>query len=420
MEDNKNCEKQNRLLIQFQKKNNVLPSSWEIGNFIDNFSNYYYKISLINTLADRISSKTNPSNIFILDESFKLNRSYNWLKDINIMNRNIVHLYTMGCPISLYPNKDIIKLNYIFKVFRRCNELLRLYKSRVLARNNINHFTGLIYEKKIKLEDILIKIIEMAAKNLSARNQDTYNKRIKSIRNIINQINLKYYYNLMDHSIDIKSIIHKLNQLNTLNEEDSLTDNEDLLIKKYFSQFFGILNSHTKPVICIYDSKTKNIEILGIGHINKQKREYDFIDVKNIGHNSPPIADIIVGLTNGACTLYTTVQDEKRKRELHELKLKKEKLHILQEKSKLYALHNGDIEDKIAKVDSEIESMEIINQLVEKENTNSVEQITNDYIRENSKQVYNACQERAKNIIYNNKYKVINMEVCNNNFDTKI
>ncbi|MFW3441990.1 hypothetical protein ACN9J6_10705, partial [Aliarcobacter butzleri] len=110
--------------IEFTLKQEVEKklSPWELSSFINNFNTYYYKNELLNTIAIALNNGISAENIIIFDESFKLNRIYNKFVNISLKDKNIKYLYTLGKPVSLFPNENIFIINLIFKYFRNINE----------------------------------------------------------------------------------------------------------------------------------------------------------------------------------------------------------------------------------------------------------------------------------------------------------
>ncbi|WP_133051127.1 hypothetical protein, partial [Ruminiclostridium hungatei] len=98
----------NRVSLEFVRDREGLLNPWQISNFIGRLSSYYYKIELINTVALALQYGVKPNSIFILDESFKASQYYNNLYDINLFSDDILHLYNIGKPISLFPNRTIL------------------------------------------------------------------------------------------------------------------------------------------------------------------------------------------------------------------------------------------------------------------------------------------------------------------------
>lgn len=111
-DSSKVIDEESRIEIKLRKTDDEVPTSWEIGNFIDKLSCYYYKFELINVICKAINEGIHPKNIFILDESFKIDRSYINLDTMAVTDKKIKNLYTIGKPKSIYPNKKLYMLNH--------------------------------------------------------------------------------------------------------------------------------------------------------------------------------------------------------------------------------------------------------------------------------------------------------------------
>ena len=161
-DSSKFIDEETRISIRLKRKSDIVPSPWEIGNLIDNLSRYYYKMELLNVISKAISNNISPKNIFILDESFKLNQGYNNLDTMSITDIKIKSLYTIGLPISLYPNKNVFMLYMIFKTFRRCNEEIYKYTKKFVTRDEIVLYTDKYFNKQILEKKVIEGIVDNA------------------------------------------------------------------------------------------------------------------------------------------------------------------------------------------------------------------------------------------------------------------
>lgn len=75
-----------RVNLEMKRDGEKLLSSWQISSFIENLSRSYYKNELLNTIESYINKGTDLENIFIIDESFKLNNIYKNLGILNLRN----------------------------------------------------------------------------------------------------------------------------------------------------------------------------------------------------------------------------------------------------------------------------------------------------------------------------------------------
>lgn len=420
MEENKKIElfdsskfidEDTQIKFRLKRKNCIIPSPWEIGNLIDNLSSYYYKIELLNVISKALSNNISPTNIFILDKCFKLNQSYNNLDTMLITSAKIKHLYTVGLPISLYPNKNVFMLNMIFKTFRLCNEEIFKRRKKLINRDEISAYTKAYFFEKNSEHKVIESIVNNAIYFMKSR------KPVQSPQAIENAI--KGLYSVRDR-IFSELIQYKADELEMPNIEKELcnfdlyNNNKELLgntvYNKYYTQFLHLINKVTRPVVCIYYDETKQIQFLSLGHINKNKRKNTFFDVKNISHNSPFVGDFITGAVNGVCTVVKTKNEIDRNNELHELLLKEEqlKIQILEAQSRKA---NSEAETaKLEKLKKQIELEEKICDMNNKYGENPAKSVDNPYIKYQISKVYGTIQQSSQTLLSNNKLELVNIE----------
>ena len=69
-----------RLEIELKRDKDKIFTPWQIQDFIGKLASTYYKLDLINSISNKINLGVKKENIFIIDESFKYQNSYDFLK----------------------------------------------------------------------------------------------------------------------------------------------------------------------------------------------------------------------------------------------------------------------------------------------------------------------------------------------------
>ncbi|EET84619.1 conserved hypothetical protein [Clostridium carboxidivorans P7] len=187
--------------VKFKRKDEKPLSVWEVANFINNFSTYYYKFEIIETIAIALNESIDPRNIFIFSKSFLLNNVYSELDIIDLSNSEIPYILSLGNMISMFPNDKLININFILKAYNEINEILKnakIYKTVdssyiIKCFNNIKH---LPVGKEIKnLEtECNVFISDLEDKNLKEKVKEVF-KNIK-----------KEYFEYGQSKIKIKSL----------------------------------------------------------------------------------------------------------------------------------------------------------------------------------------------------------------------
>ncbi|SDD48077.1 hypothetical protein SAMN05428987_4910 [Paenibacillus sp. CF095] len=286
-QQNQSTDLDKRIEIIFKRPTEELLSPWEISNFINQFSSNYYKNELLISISKAINSGTPVENIFILDDSFKINTSYSKLDAIDLNKASeILYLYHMGKPVSLFPNRKIYSINIIFNVFRTFNEIIYKLIHKRIAKKQLHNFINSPNDKSML--NNLSDLKDLAYNLLSKSNLREKNNEIeKAYGAAVNRIN-----KFDDEQIDID-----LMQDSFFEKDYALLKNEKYknLESKYFSSFFREFNNNSRPVVGIYYPETNKIQILCVNHINKTKRDSRFLDLKQFSHNSPYEVIILVG-----------------------------------------------------------------------------------------------------------------------------
>ena len=115
--------------------------------------------------------------------------------------------------------------------------------------------------------------------------------------------------------------------------------------------------------------------------------------------------DFITGLATGACTLASTVNDEKRKEEIHKLKVQQERIKLQHEQQKLENLYLEEDLHKLRIIEQKLKNFEAMESLVREYGNSYVENINNDYIRNRTNEIYRNNQIKTQELIIKNQYK---------------
>lgn len=374
-------EEDKKVRVCLRRNTDEVMSAWEISNFIANFNSYYYRIELLNSIDKAMRDGVEPSNIFILDESFKLNRSYNKLSHLDL-EHDLEHLYYIGKPVSLFPNERIRSLYLIFKYFRLVNEIL--FDARVTRLKS--DYIGYLFTEASRSNfiDSLKKLFNSAESLIDSKDNSSRQRLIRLNDSFISEWRL--YERDM---VSTNEIINILSEDYTKDIPNEYIDT----VNRHFESFFKYLIKIPRPVICVYNEQDNTVEVLSRAHINISERNNSFLDVQEISHNSP-----LKTLIDGGLGLYSTLNDEKRKNELHKLEKRKLELEV----------------DNLEK-DSQIKNMELImkelqirqlmNQ-IHSERVESMKTIDNPYVRKRMIETYGKVQINSRKLLSINSIDV--------------
>lgn len=239
-----------KVRLCFKRKTSEIMSSWEISNFLSNFSSYYYKLEIIDSVVKALKKGINPQDIFILDESFKLNRTYKKLNHLNL-DKEIKELYYIGKPVCIYPNQFIFNINVLFKYFRKYNEYLASIKLKRISTDMLSYFYDLSIDRdiKISLDELHMLITKQVQKKYKDKNF-----------NNIKESYIKEISNYQKDSISLSSVEELLEKpLSNLEEPNDF----ERLVIAYYDRFFNFLVRIPRPVVCVY---FKNKNVIEVNH----------------------------------------------------------------------------------------------------------------------------------------------------------
>lgn len=384
-----------RFQLKLIRKNDTPLNSWEISNTINQMTSYYFKNELVNSISLAINQGINPENIFILTESFGLNKSYEKIDILEIPDE-LKQLLVIGDPIGLFPSKDILFMNLLFKTYKEINQALYTSKPRLKLSEDVldisfsfiadgynnsgKYFTN---EIKMLISDARTKSIE---KDKNDNLDDVYNKITKIIQKYQNR-----YKAFEDDEATIDLIKE---HLLTGNIEEKSIKNFEKVFNRYFKKFYYYLSRVSRPIVGIYFKEENKIQIIGKSQINKKKRDTLFFDTREVSHNSPLQFLVEAGLGLGQLSIEK--ERLKMEKEMHELEKRKTKVEI-------------DLME-LELIEKQIEIYNKINDQLKNEGINEVYQIQNTYIKQQMME--------SKKKIFNGYHRLVNrnqLEIDPNN-----
>ncbi|WP_242254849.1 hypothetical protein [Bacillus cereus group sp. BfR-BA-01403] len=294
-----------RVNLEMKRDGEKLLSSWQISAFIENLSRSYYKNELLNTIESYLNKGTDLENIFIIDESFKLNNIYKNLGILNLRNeRDAKTLYHLGKTIGMFPNEKLIKINCMFEIFRKVNETLSEYKVKGLNKKKLSGLITFSISPNTTMIAIKEKIISLANENLNQSSQEEVrdneqNKKIdrKKLANSLESstVQVMSFYQKMESDFISLAITKESILANDIKDINKIPSN----IAGYFNTFKSTFDTLIRPIIGIYNPNDNSVEIICRDFIDKTlyvEENKRFLDIKSISRNSPLTVCIILGV----------------------------------------------------------------------------------------------------------------------------
>lgn len=386
-----------RVEVNFDRKISEPLSTWEVSKFVGRFNTCYYKIELVNTIAIAINNGIKPENIVMLDKAFKVNERYENFNTIDLKNDGVSDMYSIGNPISIFPNDDITQINFLFKLFKKLNK--KLYETsnqRLTKDDHKKYYNKLINNNFNEAVEWLCKRTKLKIKNEESEVE------IKNYIDESKNITFQQYNKYTKDKISFQ-YLSEIIASNNLNEVDK---SYKILISKYYSRFFNLITKLPRPIVGIYNKDTNQIDILCRAHINIKERNQTFLDLKEISHHSPLKALFEAGLD-----IYSTIKDEGRKKEIHEYEIEIKRL----EKIKLEKeINNLEIDQEIAKIKKYnllLYTHKKLDELTDDQEKVGIKNITNQYISSQLNQIYKNTQENVNAMINENQFKIENEKI---------
>lgn len=294
-----------RVNLEMKRDGEKLLSSWQISAFIENLSRSYYKNELLNTIESYLNKGTDLENIFIIDESFKLNNIYKNLGILNLGNeRDAKTLYHLGKPIGMFPNEKLIKINCMFEIFRKINETLSEYKVKGLNKKKLSGLITFSISPNTTMIAIKEKIISLANENLNQSSQEEVrdneqNKKIdrKKLANSLESstVQVMSSYQKMESDFISLAITKESILANDIKDINKMPSN----MAGYFNTFKSSFDTLIRPIIGIYNPNDNSVEIICRDFIDKTlyvEENKRFLDIKSISRNSPLAVCVVLGV----------------------------------------------------------------------------------------------------------------------------
>ncbi|OEH85174.1 hypothetical protein BHU72_06070 [Desulfuribacillus stibiiarsenatis] len=321
---------------------------WELSNFINNFGNEYYKLDLLRTISKELQHGISPRNLLILNNPIK--RKYFNFEYVDLTKDNQFFAFqSIGYPITLYPNKTILKISILIRLYKRLNAIL----TRNISTSILFRASKLIGDS---FTDALDELTSAAIRNLPKTATGTLKNNIsnqkKELESEFNEY-LKYEHDIDDYI----TILDK-------NKNDNVTSLEKFPL--YFNSFFEAFNKIQKPLIGVYLEEENKVKILCSDHLKKRKETLPELDFKSFGHNSPSFFDVLPNVAQVGKTIYDATQEQKVRNEqikteqltqeyiVEKIETEKVKRKFLEEHIKNLQQKNSTQSNKIGTIDQEI------------------------------------------------------------------
>jgi hypothetical protein len=396
----KNRPLNKRFQLKLVRTNETPLNSWEISNTLNLLASYYYKSELINSISLALNEGITPDSIFILTESFSLNRSYEKI-DILKFPEDIRVLCNIGDPISLIPSKRILFMNIVFKTYKEINEVLYTSKPRLrLPDDVLVESFGFIDDGYGAVNKYFINLLKEMIRDAKSNDQKRQTENLDSVFDKCTKIlqkHLSRYATYEKNEVQIDLLKDYLLGLSVDEKELKNIKNLDTMKQRYFDKFYYYLSRVSRPVIGIYYHEERKIQIIGKSQINKKKRDALFFDTKQISHNSPLQYLIEAGMGLG------------------QLSIEKERLKLEQEKHE-WERKKAEIEIQTLKQEQQIKEIELYQKKLEffdqmknhlkEEGVNEVYQIQNPYLRQNMIESRQKIYEGYHKVIVRNQLEV--------------
>lgn len=359
---------------------------WEVSTFLGKFNTYYYKSEVINTIAIALNQGILAENIMVFDKSFNISNQNSQLSYLSLTDSDIKYLYYIGLPYSLLPNKTIYLLNRLFFYFRDINEFLFNHKGKRINRDNLGKLYGKFNTYDFNSMILLLKeYVDNSLNNITLEKSQI--KLLNKIYDNFNDDYLKYESDETEIERFKECIIN-----NTLTSEDT----KNKIYNKYFKDFYYYLNNIQRPFVVVKNQSTNILTVLCRGQFNKDDIKSSTLDLKSISHNSP-----FKAIIKGGIELFRIFIPGDR---LNEIKNKQETIEILTASQNDIDIKKDlksytEIQLKIDKISKEKETLLKIHEVEKLGNTNNVDSLRIENIKNKLKEEEESNQTKSKNLL---------------------
>jgi hypothetical protein len=374
--------KNKKIEITFRREKGGMLTSWELSSLLNNVSSNYYKNELLRLVLNKVGNGTDAKDVVILDNSFQFDKSYNKLQEINLGNPDSLKwMYQIGKPISMLPNQDVFRIYLLFDTFARINQLFYGKQIRRLDRKTLFGFVDTnknfdecldnINEYALDQVEYYEKQSEIEELNKKKEEKDIFSTK-KKIGEIVESAKKEDEAYRKDEEL-MKKFIDEAEK-----DKSDLENDEYSRIKAaYFVPFFDRFTTLSRPLIGIYSKQKQKISILGINHINRDKRDEEFFDIKSISHESPVKITLAVGRGYSNLLQYSLEMEEEQ----------------ILSKRPIQKLNQADRQkyDRLMDLDNQIQNLPG-NGIFTLEN--QLANIRNKFVREEFEIFHKACKEK--------------------------
>lgn len=260
--------------------------SWRVTDFANKISEIHYKEELLVEVQKKLTEGIESKNIFIFDSSFSIHKTNRYIGKHSLNSETgVKNLYHLGLPISLYPNKEILAIFYIFRSFSKLYTEFNKDSIKIrLDKSNIKRF---VEEARASEEELLVtkfqKYIDQCLNRVS--NSEKKQELSERLKEIFSEMKKGY-----------KNKIANQNKFVELDKKYLLLENEMTkkdkrkfknLYKETIGKFEYYFITNKRPIIGIYDSENNKIEILCVNFIKQDGMDDKQFNLKEISHNSP-------------------------------------------------------------------------------------------------------------------------------------
>lgn len=382
----------NRIEVKFQSTDEKPLSGFQLPEFMNNLSKYYYKLDLINEISRYINEGSEVKNIFIISDSFEVNNQYKHLrkcKDINLDKPiDVEKLYNLGKPISMFPNDKFIRINLVFKLYEKIYTYFNKNKIDKLPKKYLSTYINSDFNDTLnKIENDCNIII-----NNQLSEEDDILDKTNQIKKYIKEVDGEYKAYLTDSQ--------RINMFEDLisKTESEITEEQKIeyrdIEKKYFRKFFRYLKTLDRPIVGIYDESSNSINILKSEYMFNDRESESFLDYKDYSHNSPFIITLVAGfaLVEIVYIVWKSLKENKT------IISKEEENETLEEENR-----------------KEINDM--LEEIANSDELNQNKNVKNNYVKEKLSIVKEKTQKSSKNVL--KRYKVANNKMIINLDDYK-
>lgn len=378
-----------RLKFRYIRQKDSHLNPWEITNFVSRVSTYMYKIELVNTIAIAINNGIKPENIFILDKAYKLNANYKDFSTLKLDSLDINNIFSVGKPISIKPNKDLIEMSLLFELFFKVNQILYRYgENRISAQDRLDGYKNLLESDFL---EAIVLFCNKANMKISEENDINVSDKIKKEREKIS----KKYQSYIKSKDYIDNLIIKLDE----GDIDTLKNNDKEITKKYYNQFFEFLIRLPRPVVGIYHKELNEFQILCCDHFDYNVEFNTRIDLRSITQNSPIMSEIEAGYS-----ISLMHKDDKRKEQIHELEKKKLELELINLEMDSKIKEQEIVKNDLDMINKAIEIKLKIDELADKQENLGIKSMATSYASKQIKSIYGKVQNGYLDVLHTNNF----------------